>query len=121
MPGQNNRKTGTEQEERAAEYLETRGFRIVERNFRCAQGEIDIIGYDGEYLVFVEVKYRSSHRYDTPFAAVGNAKRKKICRVADYYRYQAGISPEVPVRYDVVGILREEITWIPNAFPHIYR
>lgn len=120
MPGQNNRKTGTEQEERAAEYLESRGFRIVERNFRCAQGEIDMIGYDGEYLVFVEVKYRSSSRYDTPLAAVGSAKMKKICRVADFYRYQAGIPQEVPVRYDVVGILREEITWIPNAFPHIY-
>lgn len=120
MPGQNNRKTGGEQEERAAEYLVARGFQIVARNFCSAQGEIDIIGYDGEYLVFVEVKYRSSNRYDSPLAAVGSAKRRKICRVADYYRYQAGIPQEVPIRYDVIGILQGEITWIPNAFPHIY-
>ena len=121
MPGFNNRKTGSEKEERAAEYLRSRGFQIVERNYRCRQGEIDIIGYDGEYLVFVEVKYRSSNRYGNPLAAVGSSKMQKICRVADYYRYRAGIPREVPVRYDVIGILQDEITWIPNAFPHIYR
>ena len=121
MPEQNKRKTGAEKEERAAEYLKARGFQIVERNFRCRQGEIDIIGYDGEYLVFVEVKYRGSGRFDSPLAAVGSAKMQKICRVADYYRYRAGILQDVPVRYDVVGILQDEITWITNAFPHIHR
>ena len=121
MAAFNKRKTGAEKEEQAAEYLKAHGFQIVERNFRCRQGEIDIIGYDGEYLVFVEVKYRSSGRFDGPLAAVGSAKMQTICRVADYYRYQAGISRDVPVRYDVIGILQDEITWIPNAFPHIYR
>lgn len=121
MPGSNNRKTGTEQEERAAEYLTARGFQIVERNFRCRQGEIDIIGYDGEYLVFVEVKYRSSGCFDGPLAAVGRAKMQKICRVADFYRHRERVPQEIPIRYDVVGILQKEITWIPNAFPHIYR
>ena len=120
MEGKNRRKTGALQEEKAAAYLTERGFRITERNFRSSQGEIDIIGYDGDYLVFVEVKYRSSDVYDNPLEAVGSAKRKKICRVAEYYRYTKGIGREVPVRYDVVGIWREEIAWIPNAFPHVY-
>ena len=56
----NNRRTGSEYEARAAEYLTANGYRILERNFRCRQGEIDLIAQDGSYLVFVEVKYRSS-------------------------------------------------------------
>lgn len=115
----NNRKTGTEKEEQAARYLTERNFRLTEKNFRCRQGEIDIIGYDGEYLVFVEVKYRSSRAFDNPLAAVDVRKRHKICRTADYYRYIKGIDG-MPVRYDVVGILAQETVWIKNAFSHIY-
>ncbi|MGN1147820.1 MAG: YraN family protein [Lachnospiraceae bacterium] len=120
MTDKNTRRTGTEKEAQAALYLTERGFRIKEQNFRCRQGEIDIIGFDGEYLVFVEVKYRGSIAFDNPLAAVGTAKQRKICRVADYYRYRKGIPAEIPVRYDVVGILQEETVWIKNAFPHIY-
>ena len=120
MGERNNRRTGAEQEEKAAEYLKKHGFQIVERNFRWSGGEIDIIGYDREYLVFVEVKYRGSSRYDHPLEAVGSVKKRKICRAADYYRCSRKIAPDRPVRYDVVGIRREEITWITNAFPHVY-
>ena len=56
----NKRMAGTEGERQAAEYLEARSFRILERNFRCTQGEIDIIGVHEGYLVFVEVKYRKN-------------------------------------------------------------
>ena len=56
----NKRTVGKEYEERACRYLEDRGFRTAERNFRCRQGEIDIIGYHEGYLVFVEVKYRAT-------------------------------------------------------------
>lgn len=58
----NNRTLGSEWEEKAAAYLEARGMKILERNFRCSQGEIDLIGVQGEYLVFVEVKYRQNTR-----------------------------------------------------------
>ena len=54
----NKRKTGAVYEERAAAYLIQHGFQILEKNFYCRQGEIDLIGIHGEYLVFVEVKYR---------------------------------------------------------------
>lgn len=120
MKEANTRKTGTEKEELAAAFLAEKGFRITERNFRCRQGEIDIIGYDGEYLVFAEVKYRSSLAFADPLAAVDARKIKKICRVADYYRYQKQIPDHVPIRYDVVGILQEETVWIKNAFSHVY-
>lgn len=116
----NTRKTGAEKEEQAAQYLTAQGFRLTEKNFGCRQGEIDIIGFDGEYLVFVEVKYRSSRAFENPLAAVDVRKRRKICRAADYYRYIKGIKDGTPVRYDVVGILAEETVWIKNAFSHIY-
>ena len=56
--GRNTRKTGQEYEAMAAKYLEEKGYGILERNYRCPYGEIDIIAKDGSYLVFVEVKYR---------------------------------------------------------------
>ena len=71
----NTRKQGAQKEEQVCACLLSRGIRICERNFRCRQGEIDIIGYDGEYLVFFEVKYRSSDRKGSAAEAVGYAKQ----------------------------------------------
>lgn len=121
MIKKNNRQLGKEKEDFAADYLMNRGFRIMERNFRCRQGEIDLIGYDGEFLVFVEVKYRSSQNFADPLSAVNIAKMVQICKVADYYRYLKQIKPSVPIRYDVVGILKNETAWVKNAFPHTYK
>ena len=117
----NKRAIGTGQEKLAAEYLERQGMKIVERNFRCSQGEIDLIGFHQGYLVFVEVKYRGSTAKGHALAAVDSRKQKRICRVADYYRYSRRISKGTGVRYDVVAIQGEEIHWISNAFPHVYR
>lgn len=116
----NKRKTGAEKEEQAAVYLTEQGIRIVERNYRNRQGEIDIIGYDDKYLVFVEVKYRNTFDKGSALSAVTVHKQMQICKVADYYRYQHRLGENTPVRYDVVAIQGEEITWIKNAFPHIY-
>lgn len=120
MQKESNRKTGFAKEEAVAAYLSNQGFRIVERNFYSRRGEIDIIGYDGEYLVFAEVKYRGSKSLENPLAAVSYAKQRKICRTADFYRYQKKIGLDVPVRYDVIGMWEEKIEWIKNAFSHIY-
>lgn len=109
---------GTCAEERAAQFLQARGLRILARNYRCRQGEIDLIAWDGRYLIFAEVKYRSSSRCADPLSAVNGAKQKKICRVADYFRFTQKVPDDVPVRYDVIGILGEKTAWIPNAFPH---
>ena len=91
-------------EEKACAYMAERGFRILERNFRSRQGEIDVIGEDGEYLVFVEVKYRASGVSGSPAESVTVSKQKKICRTADYYRYRHGIGEGRAVRYDVIAI-----------------
>lgn len=117
----NTRRIGAQQEERAAVYLQQQGMEILERNFRNRQGEIDIIGRQGGYLVFVEVKYRSGSRHGLPSEAVDLRKQKNICRVADYYRMRHQIGDGAAVRYDVVAIENERIEWIRNAFCHMGR
>lgn len=114
----NSRKTGSIKEEEAGRYLEQAGIRIVARNFYSRRGEIDLIGYDGEWLVFFEVKYRSGRKGGDPGEAVGRAKQLKICRTSDYYRFRNGIGDGHPVRFDVVAMTDEQIRWIQNAFEY---
>lgn len=119
----NKRAVGKRYEETACLYMQERGFRTLELNFRCRQGEIDIIGYDGDYLVFAEVKYRTTGCFGYAAEAVTGAKQKTICRVADYYRYKHGIGDSRPIRYDVVAIDgtggKLRTIWYKNAFYHI--
>lgn len=116
----NTRKTGAAYEEMAAEYLRKQGIKILEKNYRNRNGEIDLIGRDSEYLIFFEVKYRKSLKNGTPAEAVTFSKQKKICQVADYYRLTHGIGEFCAVRYDVISICDKEITWYQNAFSHFY-
>ena len=117
----NNRKTGKRYEEKAADYLEKFGFVLLSRNFRCRQGEIDLVGLHERCLVFVEVKYRKSSRSGLPEEAVDRAKQMKICEVSDYYRLQHREEADKQVRYDVVAVCGEEIIWYKNAFPYSRR
>lgn len=110
---------GKEGEELAAQYLQAAGYRIVERNFRCRLGEIDIIARDGDTLVFVEVKMKTKESYGDPEAAVDRAKQKKISLVSLHY-LQTNNIPDQPARYDVVAVQRsalgQEIRLIKDAF-----
>ncbi len=112
----NTRKQGAQKEKQVCAYLLSRGVKVKEQNFRCRQGEIDIVGQDGEYLVFFEVKYRSSQNRGSAAEAVGYAKQKRICRVADYYRAVYHCMEDTPIRFDVVAVDKKEVTWIKNAF-----
>ncbi len=116
----NQRKVGGAWEQVAAAYLSERGAQILECNFRCRQGEIDIVARHQEYLVFVEVKFRKTTSKGTACAAVTPVKMQKICRVADYYRYLHQIGDTTPIRYDVIAIDDGEIRWFQNAFFHTY-
>jgi len=113
---ENRRRVGTLYEKRAADYLEKRGYRILERNYRCRKGEIDLIAMDGGTLVFLEVKYRRTGSSGDPAEAVNLPKQRTICRVADYYRITHKIGEQVSCRFDVVAILGEEIRLYQNAF-----
>lgn len=111
----NKREVGTQKELQAMHYLEKQGMKILQRNFRCHMGEIDLIAQDGACIVFVEVKYRTSSRYGSPFEAVNARKQTTIRKVAQYYllgRKQL----DCPVRFDVVGICGNELEHIKNAF-----
>ena len=114
----NRRKIGTAYEERAAEHLRDLGYRILERNFRCRLGEIDLIAEEAGVLVFLEVKYRKSSQFGIPAEAVTPAKQKTICRVADFYRMSRGISESRSCRFDVAAIMGEKVQVYKDAFPY---
>lgn len=111
------KKIGSCYEQIAADFLQDRGYEILERNFRCPAGEIDIIAREGEYLCFLEVKFRSEKDWGTPQEAVNGRKQRRISRTALHYLMKNGLSDTTPCRFDVVGILPEKTTLIKNAFP----
>ena len=112
-------RTGKRGEELAAAYLVEAGYRIVERNYRCTFGEIDIVAEEGETLVFVEVKSRRSAAYGDPLLAVGCRKQKKISRISLHYLADKGLRQR-PARFDVVAVMLlpagHRIELIRNAF-----
>ena len=97
---------GRDGEQAAVEYLEKQGFRILDRNWRCAEGELDIVAVDRRVFVAVEVKTRSSTRFGTPLEAVGRAKRLRLRRLAVTWLNAHGVHFE-QVRVDVVGLMYE--------------
>ena len=113
---ENKRQIRTAYEQLAAAYLMEQGYEIVTLNYRIRTGEIDIVAKDGEYLCFVEVKYRSDDRAGSGLCAVNIRKQTTIIRVAQYYMMQHGLDEWTPCRFDVVSIDGEEITLIQNAF-----
>lgn len=116
MAGQNLRRTGAEYERRAAAYLEQHGVRILEINYRTRFGEIDLIGQDGSYLVFFEVKYRRDLRRGYPLEAVNFKKQNQIIKTARSYLYERHCSEKRAVRFDCVAFLNRECSWVKNAF-----
>ena len=118
----NKRTVGNRYEDIAVDWLLRNGFRIITRNFRTRDGEIDIICQQKDVetgqdiLVFVEVKYRKNRRAGSPEEAITPAKMRKIMRVADYYRVRYQVSMEQPCRFDVIAIEGESLRHYENAF-----
>lgn len=112
------RRTGARYEELAAEYLEEKGYVILERNFRCRSGEIDLIASIQDQIVFVEVKYRSVNGKGSPEEAVDRRKQRTISRCALFYLTR---HPDVKqqVRFDVIAISDMEIRHYEHAFEYI--
>lgn len=112
----NTRKIGSAHEAEAAAYLKKQGYQIIEQNFRCRIGEIDLIGIDREYLCFIEVKYRKSNKVGDPLEAVDLRKQRKIIQTAQYYLLTHPGCQRMACRFDAVGILKDEIRLVQNAF-----
>ena len=97
-------------------YLEQEGYEILEYNYRCKTGEIDIIAKEGQTLVFVEVKYRKDDKKGYPAQAVDQRKQQKIRKSAMIYLKKNHLSFEQQMRFDVVEILGKKIRVIKHAF-----
>jgi len=114
-----NREKGTKGEDLATACLKKEGYRIIERNYRCRYGEIDIIAMDKKDVVFVEVKGRESDTFGSPEEAIGPAKQKKISMVALHYLQEKGLDDH-SARFDVVTIRfmpqGNQVQLIRNAF-----
>lgn len=115
----NKREVGSAYERKAGLFLEGQGLKILCRNFRGRCGEIDLVAKDGDTTVFVEVKYRKNAAKGLPQEAVDFRKKRRICRAADYYRMLHKMGDFSPVRFDVVAICGDRITWFQNAFDYI--
>jgi len=111
--------TGVQGEEIAARYLLSKKYAIVQRNYRCRYGEIDIIARKKNVLVFVEVKTRRNYAFGSPLEAVSLKKQRSISSVAQQYIQHEQLSGSA-ARFDVIAVLLNsscpEIEHIENAF-----
>jgi len=114
----NKRYLGDDYEKIAAIYLRAEGYEVIQQNFQCKMGEIDIIAQKEGYLRFIEVKYRSNAITGLPQEAVTYQKQRKICKTATYYMMKNNYSMDTPCCFDVVAILGNEIKLYENAFEY---
>jgi putative endonuclease len=110
---------GKKGEEVALRFLERNGYKIVEKNYVCKMGEMDIIAREKDTLVFVEVKTRTSMAFGPPQLAVNSTKQMQLSKVALYFLKEKRLE-EVKARFDVVAVLLrprgDEIELIKDAF-----
>ncbi|SFC19986.1 YraN family protein [Collimonas sp. OK412] len=108
--------SGRMAEDRALAYLQQRGLKLVERNFRCKGGEIDLVLAEpvSGLLVFVEVRQRNSRRYGGAAASVTRSKQAKLIIAAEVFLQRYAQPPAC--RFDVVAIDDDVIEWIRQAF-----
>ncbi len=108
---------GSAAEQHAATFLQQQKLTLLERNYRCRFGEIDLIMQEGDALVFVEVRMRSSDRFGGAAASITATKQAKLIRAARHYL--AGQDDDLPCRFDAIlisGTQENDIEWIKNAF-----
>lgn len=116
VPQRAARALGDEGEQLVSDRLREQGWQILERNWRCDIGELDIVALDGDVMVFCEVKTRRSHRYGTPVEAVTPQKARRLRRLA--MRWLADHGRYAPrLRIDVVGVTRPRRG--PAVFQHL--
>lgn len=109
--------SGAADEQRAAEYLVGQGLRLVERNWRCPFGEIDLICREGDVLVFVEVRARrtaSARGFGGAAASITAAKRERLIKTAGLYLSRLPRQPDC--RFDAVLVDGPQLNWLRNAF-----
>jgi putative endonuclease len=107
---------GQEAEERALAYLQQQGLQLLERNFSCRGGEIDLIMREQQTLVFVEVRQRSSKVFGGAVASVTAVKQARLWGSAEFYLQRYATPPRC--RFDLIAIEAGELSWIRNIISH---
>jgi len=119
------REQGEYTENIACQYLENKGFKLIEKNFNCRVGEIDLIMKDNDSIVFVEVRYRRSNNFGSAAESITASKQAKLIKTASLYLQQHAKLNNYPTRFDVVSITgfiettdinTINFDWIENAF-----
>ncbi len=105
---------GEAMEQMARNYLESRGLKTLQRNYRCRVGEIDLIMQDQSCLSFIEVRYRRSGGFGQAAETVDRRKQLRLIRAAQHYlqRHPTGLD----CRFDVLAITGKQVQWLKNAF-----
>lgn len=113
---------GRRGEDLALQYLEARGLRLLERNYRCKGGEIDLVMLDGTTLALIEVRSRSSSDFGGAAASVGTRKQRRFIVAARHLMLTRPQMRKLAARFDVVAVDRAEgsgeqvVTWVRDAF-----
>jgi putative endonuclease len=110
-----NRRVGQVGEQLAADWYTAQGYEVVDRNWRCSEGEVDLIARRGRTLVFCEVKSRRSAAYGAPAEAVTRTKQARIRRLARRWLAEQSGGAAV-IRFDVAAVLRDQLEVIEAAF-----
>lgn len=106
---------GDEAEQQALCHLRKQGLKLIDKNYRCQYGEIDLIMEEKQTLVIVEVRYRQSAKYGGALESVTPQKQSRIIKTAEHYIMNRSIAG--PIRFDVVALSGDNaINWIKNAF-----
>lgn len=108
--------SGAAAEERVVHFLEARGFRVVDRNFKTKLGEIDVVAVKGRALHFVEVRSRASSRFLHPAESVDARKQAKLRRTAELYLARWKGATPAEVCFDVAAVVGDEIEFREKAF-----
>lgn len=106
------REAGQQGEQAALAYLRRQGLKLIETNFQCQGGEIDLILCDGEEVVFVEVRQRADAEHGGALASIGPSKVRRLVRAASFWLMTR---PNVACRFDVVAIEDGQLQWLRNA------
>ena len=107
---------GQAAEAQACRHLQQHGLELIERNYRCRQGEIDLIMRAGKCTVFVEVRYRSNPSFGGAAASVDPRKQGKLIAAASHYLQHHPNLAQQPARFDVIAIAPGALDWIRDAF-----
>jgi putative endonuclease len=114
--GLHNQRLGQRGETLATRWYEDHGYRVVDRNWRCPRGEIDLVASGHGVVVFCEVKTRSSYRFGHPAEAVTAAKQHRIHRLGAAWIEAAGLHRPPRRRFDIAAVVQGQVSVIEGAF-----